>query len=158
MNQSVLSRRLRLRRGFSLLELLTIVVIIGVLASISIGKTRDILTQNRVYRASTVVQTNVEVAWALAARNRRPIRISWDAAKQQMSITDRAGTSFRRAVLGQDSYGLPAGSVTFVPTMIEVFPDGLADNELLITLSTTGVTKKVRVSRAGLVQQPPPLP
>jgi hypothetical protein len=40
-----------------------------------------------------------------------------------------------------------------LPDTIEVFPNGLAYNELLITLSTTGVTKKVRVSRAGLVQQ-----
>lgn len=153
MNQSVISRRLRPRRGFSLLEMLTVVVLIGLLASISIGKTRDILTQNRVYRASTVIQTNVEVAWALAARNRRPIRISWNATKRQMSITDRAGTSFQRTVLGQEAYGLPPGSVTFVPDTIEVFPNGLANSDLLITLSTTGVTKKVRVSRAGLVQQ-----
>ncbi|MGE5101645.1 MAG: Tfp pilus assembly protein FimT/FimU [Deltaproteobacteria bacterium] len=145
-----------LRRGFSLLELITVLVLIGVLASISIGKMRDVMTQQRLYRASNIVQTNVEMAWSLAARNRRPIRISWDAANRQMRVTDRgATTTFRRASLGQDPYGLPAGSVTFSRDTLEVYPDGLANDTLLITLSVSsaGQTKRVWVSRAGLVQQ-----
>jgi prepilin-type N-terminal cleavage/methylation domain-containing protein len=154
MKSTVLTRRARLRRGFSILELITALVLIGILASISAGKVRDVMTQQRVYRASSVIQTNVEAAWALAARNRRPIEISWNSSNRQMSITDRAGTtSFRRTSLGQDPYGLTTGTVTFSRTRTEVFPDGLANDTLLITLSTYGVTKKIWVSRAGLVQQ-----
>lgn len=136
------------------MEMITVLVLIGLLASISIGKIRDVMIQQRLYRASNIVQTNVEAAWALAARNRRPIRISWDATNRQMRVTDRDGTTtFRRANLGQDPYGLASNSVTFSRTPIEVYPDGLANDTLLITLSTTGQTKKVWVSRAGLVQQ-----
>ena len=154
MNSYVLSRRAHLRRGFSILELITALVIIGVLASVSAGKVRDVMTQQRLYRASNNVQTNVEAAWALAARNRRPIRISWDSTNRLMRITDRAGTTnFRRTSFGQDPYGLMAGSVKFSSPMIEIFPDGLATDTLLITLSNFGQTKKIWVSRAGLVQQ-----
>jgi prepilin-type N-terminal cleavage/methylation domain-containing protein len=154
MNSAAITRRARLRRGFSILELITVLVLIGVLASVSAGKVRDVMTQQRLYRASGVIQTNVEAAWALAARNRRPIEISWNSSNRQMSITDRAGTTnFRRTSLGQDPYGLTAGTVTFSKTRTEVFPDGLADDTLLITLSSYGVTKKIWVSRAGLVQQ-----
>jgi prepilin-type N-terminal cleavage/methylation domain-containing protein len=154
MTSSVFTRRVRLRRGFSILELITALVIIGVLASVSAGKVRDVMTQQRLYRASNNVQTNVEAAWALAARNRKPIRISWDSTNRQMKITDRAGTNtFRRTSFGQDPYGLMAGSIRFSTPMVEVFPDGLATDTLLITLSNFGVTKKVWVSRAGLVQQ-----
>jgi prepilin-type N-terminal cleavage/methylation domain-containing protein len=154
MNSIALTRRTPLRRGFSILELITVLVLIGVLATVSAGKVRDVMTQQRLYRASGVIQTNVEAAWALAARNRRPIEISWNSSNRQMNITDRAGTTnFRRTALGQDPYGLTTGTVTFSRTRTEVFPDGLADDTLLITLSSFGVTKKIWVSRAGLVQQ-----
>jgi prepilin-type N-terminal cleavage/methylation domain-containing protein len=156
MTPSLLTRRRRSRRGFSILELVVAIVVIGILASISVGKMHDVIVQQRVYRASNIVQTNVEAAWALAARNRRPIRISWDASSSQMRITDRAGTTtFRKASLGADPYGLAAGTVTFSSSPIEVYPDGLASDTLLITLSITSpaVTKKIWVSRAGLVQQ-----
>jgi Tfp pilus assembly protein FimT len=137
-----------------LLELITVLVLVGVLTSVSFGKMRDVMTQQRLYRASNIVQTNVEAAWALAARNRRPVQISWDAVNRQMRVTDRgARTTFRRASLGQDPYGLPPGSVTFSKDTLEIYPNGLANDTLLITLSSTGQTKKVWVSRAGLVQQ-----
>jgi prepilin-type N-terminal cleavage/methylation domain-containing protein len=156
MNSSVLVRRVTSRRGFSILELITVLVVVGLLASISAGKVSAIMTQQRLYRASNIIQTNVEAAWALAARNRRPIRITWDSVNAQMRITDRAGTTtFRRTSLKQDPYGLIAGSVKFSNATTEVFPDGLADNQLLITLSAVGQTKKIWVSRAGLVQQQP---
>jgi prepilin-type N-terminal cleavage/methylation domain-containing protein len=154
MNSIVPMRRASLRRGFSILELITVIVVVGVLATISAGKVQEVMTQQRLYRASNIVQTNVEAAWALAARNRRPIRITWDSANRQMRVTDRgATTNFRRVSLGQDPYGLRPGSVRFSKPTLEVFPDGLADDTLLITLSSTGLTKKVWVSRAGLVQQ-----
>jgi prepilin-type N-terminal cleavage/methylation domain-containing protein len=154
MNSHALPRRAGVRRGFTILELIVVLLLIGVLASISIGKMRDVMTQQRLYRASNIVQTNVEAAWALAARNRHPIRITWDSTNRLMRVTDRdATTNFRRTSLGQDPYGLPPRSVKFSKPTLEVFPNGLADDTLLITLSTTGVTKQVWVSRAGLVQQ-----
>lgn len=154
MNSNVLMRRVRLRRGFSILELITVLVVVGILATISAGKVEQVMTQQRVYRASNIIQTDVEAAWALAARNRHPIRITWDSANRQMRVTDRAATTnFRRTSLGRDPYGLPPGSVKFSRDTLEVYPNGLANDQLLITLSTSGVTKKVLVSRAGLVQQ-----
>lgn len=156
MNSRDLTRRLRTRRGFSILELVVAIVVIGILASISVGKMHDVIVQQRVYRASNNIQTNVEAAWSLAARNRRPIRISWDASTSQIKITDRAGTTtYRKASLGADPYGLAPGTVTFSSSPIEVYPDGLASDTLLITLSITSpaVTKRIWVSRAGLVQQ-----
>jgi prepilin-type N-terminal cleavage/methylation domain len=149
-------RRVRLRRGFSILELITVVVVVGVLATISAGKVQEIMTQQRIYRASNIVQTDVEAAWALAARNRRPIRITWDSANRQMRVTDRdATTNFRRTSLGRDPYGLPPGSVRFSRNTLEVYPNGLANDSLFITFSTTGVARKILVSRAGTVQQVP---
>lgn len=141
------------RRGFSMIELLILIVMVGVVGGMSTGKFHSIIVQQRVLRAAAVVRTDVEAAFALASRNRRPIRVSWDATNLQLVVTDRAGALFfRRAGLGQDPYSLPPGSVTFSRSALEVYPNGLANDTLLITLSANGVTKKVWISRAGMVQ------
>jgi prepilin-type N-terminal cleavage/methylation domain-containing protein len=145
--------RMRIRAGFTMLELLTVMVIVGLLGAMSAGRIHDIMIQQRVYRAATVVQTNVQSAWAIAGRNSRPVRIAWDASKLQLDVTDRAGTTFyRRAGLGRDPYGLASGAVSFSRTPVEVYPNGLANDTLLITISQEGVTKRIWVSRAGQVQ------
>jgi prepilin-type N-terminal cleavage/methylation domain-containing protein len=143
---------LRARRGFTILELLIVMMIACLVGGLSLGKIHNIMNQQRIIRAASVARTNIELAFALAARNRKPVRVSWDATNLQLDVTDRAGTTvFRRAGFGQP-YGLPANSVTFSRTALEVYPDGLANDTLLITLSANNVTKTVRVSRAGLVR------
>ena len=140
------------RRGFTILELIMVLVVAGVVGGMSLGKMHNIMISQRLSRASTIVQTNVEAAFALAGRNRRPIRISWNATNMQMSITDRAGTTvFRNANFSSAAFGLPANSVTFSASPIEIYPTGLASDTLLITLSANSTTKKIWVSRAGLV-------
>ena len=42
--------------------------------------------------------------------------------------------------------------MTFSLSPYEVYPNGLAVDTLLITISKNGLTKKVWVSRAGMVQ------
>jgi len=147
-----LSLRLRSRRGFSLLEITVAMVIVGLTSAASAGKVHDIMIQQRVARAATAMRNDLEGAFALAVRNRRPIRISWDATAMQLGVTDRAGTTaYRHTNVGRDAYGLTSSAVSFSRSPVEVYPNGLANDTLTITLSTGGVTKRVRMSRAGLV-------
>jgi len=44
-----------------------------------------------------------------------------------------------------------SNAVTFSTSPIEVYPNGLANNALVVTLSSNGFTKRLRMSRAGLV-------
>jgi len=125
----------------------------GVVAKMSIGRIHDLMSQQRVSHAATAVQNDLEAAFQIAGRNRQPVRIAWDASVQQLEITDRAGTTFyRRTNLGRQAYGFASNSVTFSTWLVEVYPNGLANNSLLITLSSNGFTKRLRMSRAGLVQ------
>src|SRR4051812_35642797 len=95
------------RRGFTLLELVVVLMIAGVVGSISVGRVHAIMVQQRAIRAATTIQNDIESAFAMAGRNRQPIRISWDASRMQMLVTNRAGTRvFRRTGLGRDAYGL----------------------------------------------------
>jgi prepilin-type N-terminal cleavage/methylation domain-containing protein len=142
----------RVRHGFTLIELLVVLVIAGVVGGLSAGKFHAIMIQQRVARAATAVQNDLESAFATAARNRRPIRIRWSSSSLQVTVTDRSGANvYRRTNLGRDSYGLTAADVNVSDTPVDVYPNGLADDTLMITFSVENVTKRVRMSRAGLV-------
>jgi prepilin-type N-terminal cleavage/methylation domain-containing protein len=145
------------RRGFTILELLIVMFMVAIVGGMSMGKMHDIMMQQRVIRASSTIRTSVEDAFAIASRNRKPVRMVWDATKMQFNITDRAGTTIYRHVgLGQDPYRLPASSVTFSSSPVEIYPNGLAGSSLTITLSTalsaSTAARTITVSRAGMVQ------
>src|SRR5215208_2725142 len=82
-------RRGNARAGFSILELLIVVMIGGVMMKLSMGRIHDLMSHQRVAHAATAVQNDLEAAFQIAGRNRAPVRISWDATVQQISITDR---------------------------------------------------------------------
>lgn len=149
----IASTRLRHRRGFSLIELMLVLSVLGIVASVSVGKLHEVIVQQRVARASTAVQSTVETAFAIAIRNHRPIRISWSSAAMRLDVTDAAGTTtFRSLSLGGDAYSMPTGSVTVSRSPLEVYPNGLAADTLSVAFIAPTTSKRVRVSRAGLVQ------
>jgi prepilin-type N-terminal cleavage/methylation domain-containing protein len=141
------------RAGYTILELLVVVMIGGVMAKLSMGKIHDLMSQQRVVHAATAVQNDLEAAFQIAGRNRAPVRIAWDATVMQLSVTDRAGTlTFRKTSLSRQAYGFASNAVTVSTSPLEVYPNGLAADTLLVTISSNGFTKKLRMSRAGLVQ------
>jgi prepilin-type N-terminal cleavage/methylation domain-containing protein len=150
------SRGTRARPAFSLIELLTVLTLIGIIVGFSANRVSMMMAQHRVARAAQSVQNTVESAFSIAGRNRRPITIRWTSANRMFSVTDRAGTTtFRTTELG-DAYGVNNSNITFSSNSIEVFPNGLASDTLLITISTVRngltISRRVHVSRAGLVR------
>jgi prepilin-type N-terminal cleavage/methylation domain-containing protein len=148
---------LRIRRGFSILEMLIVVILVGIVMSIAGVKMTTIMTQQRVVRAASTIQTDMELAYAVASRNRKPMRIifSSSASAILVRVTNRAGdTTYRQTNLKE--IGLSHGQVTSSSPEITVFPNGFASDTLSILISVTqnGVTHKrrVRMSRAGLVK------
>jgi prepilin-type N-terminal cleavage/methylation domain-containing protein len=138
--------------GFTLLETLVVLVVVGVVSAMSLGKLHTIMVQQRGRRAATSLQTDLEGAFSIANRNRTPVRIAWDATNMQLNITDRAGTVYRRTTLGRDPYGFRSGNVTVSSTPVEIFPNGLANTALTVTLTVESTTKTVSMSRAGMVR------
>jgi prepilin-type N-terminal cleavage/methylation domain-containing protein len=144
--------RPRRRPGFTVIELIIVLVVAGVVTAMSLGRIHTLTVQERLQRAVTATQNDIEAAYSIAVRNRQPVRISWDSTRLQLDVTDRAGTTFyRKSNLGA-VYGLAAAGVTFSRSPIEVYPSGLANDTLLITLTVETVTKRMRVSRTGLVR------
>ena len=144
---------LRVRRAFTMLEVLVVIVIAGILMAISFPKLHNLMVHQRMARAASAAQSSLESAFAIAGRNRRPIRISWSSSAMQLDVTDRAGTTYyRRTGLGQSPYGLTASNVTFSQSPIEVYPNGLANSPLTITFNLGTDSTHVVMSRAGMVK------
>jgi len=142
------------RRGFTLLELLVVMSIIVLLSGISMVKAGKVITQTKVQRAAQKLQTDVQQAFAIAGRNRKPVMLRWSSSALELQVTDRAQTTiYRRSGLGaRAGLGLIASDVTVYPTALTVFPNGLAADTMYIKLTKNGYTKILRVSRAGIVR------
>jgi Tfp pilus assembly protein FimT len=96
-----------------MIELLVVLMIGGIMATLSMGRVHNLLSHQRVMHAATAIQNDLELAFQVAARNRQPVQIVWNASLQQFSVTDRAGTMFyRKTNLSQQAYGFLPGAVT----------------------------------------------
>ena len=139
------------RFGYSIVELVVALVIVGVVAALGLPKIRNITNQNRVLRGAQALQVEVQQAFALAGRNRAPVTVSWNSSVVELQVADRAGsTVYRRANLR--GYGLEGVDVSVTPAVLTVFPNGIAGDSLLIRVSKSGYSRVVRVSRAGMVR------
>ena len=142
------------RRGFSLLELLVVISMIGVISMISMGRTSSMMTQWRVSRAAQAYGEELQSAFAIVGRDRRPVRITLDKVAMELRLTNRTGTViYRRRNIGKSSsYKLDSADVKVSKLTVEVFPPGLAADTLSVTISRQGKLRRVRMLRGGLVQ------
>jgi len=142
------------RRGFSLIEVLLVLTLIGIAAAVSLPKVSRITSQNRIQRAAQALQLEVQQAYAISGRNRAPIRIAWNSTTLQVQTTNLAGTTiYRRLSLGAGGgYGLIASEISVVPTTLTVFPNGLANDTLVFSLSRNGYSRRIWVSKSGMVR------
>jgi len=150
-------RGLRARSGFSILELTVTLILIGIIMAVAGTRVSAVMTQQRVTRAANMIQTDLETAFTLAARNRAPMAIQYTPATMVFTVANRtASTVYKRTNFKDSRFGFRSGEVTASSNAIEVYPNGFASDTISILISATrgGKTyqKRVRMSRAGLVK------
>src|SRR6476661_9414240 len=113
------------RGGFSLLELLVSLTIIGIIVATVAPKIGRSMSQTRVQRASTVIAADIKRAFALAAQRRSPVRLSFDTAGKSMAVRNRAAdtTFYVNSFNSSSEIGLTQLQATKL--VIFVFPNGL---------------------------------
>src|SRR4051812_8021210 len=81
---------LRSRLAFTLMEVLVVVILVGIVMATAAPKVTGIRTQQRVIRAASIVQTDMELAYAVATRNRAPVKLTWSSSvsAMQLKVTD----------------------------------------------------------------------
>jgi len=139
------------RRGFSLVELLVVVVILGTLLAVASTRIGRQVSQDRTLRAATVVQGMLVEASQLAVRRRSPVRVALSG--NALRISDRASGS----VLRQRDFTADADlrtTLTLSPSAgITIFPSGRADAALTVTLTGAQATRTVTRSATGIVRR-----
>jgi len=140
-----------------MLELLVVLVITGVVTGLSMSRFSAYLAHERIAKAAIGIADDLRMAFAIPGRIRRPVRIWCDTTKMQMTVTDRAqSTTYRKTAFGS-RYNLNSANVAYYPSSawVEIFPNGFASDTMVITLSSSGYTERIKVSKGGMVQVTP---
>jgi type II secretion system protein H len=143
---------MRSRAGFTVIELVIVLMLAGLVAGVSVPRIGQALAQNRMQRAAAVVATDMQLAHSLAARQSRPVVLSVDGANRIMRIADvqAPNTVYNARHLGSSEFGVT--QLTSNRASIMVYPTGLANNGIEVTLRAAGSTRIVSMSRAGQVR------
>lgn len=140
------------RRGFTLAELSMSMALASVAMSMVVRPLQKTLGHERINRAANVVAGDIELAFSLAGRQRRPIRIVFDSSAVTYRIINRLdGTVYQQRPLGSQSEFTLSGA-SFSPATIDIFPSGLASGSLTVTLGTSSYTRQVTMTRAGMIR------
>lgn len=144
------------RIGFSIFELLIVLAIMGILAAMVGPAMSRIVRHNRANRAATVIAADLQNAFAVAARQREPVRIQADAATKSYQFIDRkSGNVLRIRSFYGDTSEYRLTSLTFTPATIDVFPAGVSSGPLVVNLANGDYSRRITASSAGFVRLVP---
>jgi type II secretory pathway pseudopilin PulG len=130
-------------------------VIIAIMAAMMVPKIGRVMQATRVNRTAAIVAGDLEQAFTLAGRFRRPMRISCTCGTGTYTVADLNGGTVRLTRrLGQDA---DLGSITLafelpVAGVVDVFPSGVSTQLLRVRITSGISTKAVTLSTAGHVR------
>ncbi len=142
------------RSGFSAIEIIIVLVIIGLVASFAMPRISTTVAADRVRRAQFVVGSQVELAFQYAARTRKPVTVTLNSSTKVLTIADRAsGTAYKTMNLSQSGpWSLTAATMS--PSGgITIFPTGISSSALTITLTNNAYSRTVSATIAGQVSK-----
>jgi Tfp pilus assembly protein FimT len=138
-------------------EIAIVIVVLGIIAAIGVPRLSDQARRLRVTQAAQVIAADLELASALAARERRPVRFRVqgppDGAWYTLRLRDTA-TTFLRRTLGQGSEW-KMRKVIATPMAVDFFPGGVLSGPMRIEISDRNYLRAVTVTRAGFVRVTP---
>jgi len=145
----------RSRAGFTMVELALVLTMIAIMTAMSIPSIGRVLRANRVNGTAATVAADLEQAFTIAARFRRPMRISCTCGSGIYTIADRAGGTvrLRRALVGDREMG--DMTLVFNPPIagiVDVFPSGISTTPLTVRITQGASTRAVTLSTAGQVR------
>lgn len=144
------------RRGFTIIELILVVSVMGILIGVAGPATSRIVRHNRVNRAAMVITADLQNAFAVAARQREPVRITANSTTKSYQFVDRATDSVLRvrSFYGETSeYRLT--TLNFSPATIDVFPNGVSSSPVIIDIADGDYSRRITASTAGFIRVVP---
>ncbi len=147
----------RARRAFTLVELLIVLALVGIVASIAIRSVGDTIRRDRVQKAAAILSTDLEQAFAMAARQRTPMLVRFDSVRKTFSVAERADTTLKYRTRQFASGDLALDYISASRPTLDIMPSGLSADTLSVKLGIysrdgTRYDRTVRMTRGGLVR------
>ena len=136
-----------------MVETLVVVALIGILATMVGPAMSRIVRHQRANRAAMVIAADLQNAFAVAARQREPVRIQADATTRSYQFVDRkTGTVLRIRTFYGDTSEYRLTTLVFTPATIDVFPSGISSSAVTINLANGDYAKTITASTAGFIR------
>lgn len=135
-----------------MVELALTFTIIAILTAMMIPRIGRTMQATRVNRMTAMVAADLEQAFTLAGRFRRPMRLSCTCGTQTYTIADLNGGTVRLSrTLGADA-DLGTLTLTFTATPVDIFPSGIASAPDTVRITSGVSTRAVVLTTAGQVR------
>ena len=135
------------------MEVLVVLAIIGILAAMAGPAMSRIVRHQRTNRAAMVITADLQNAFAVAARQRQPVRIQADAGTRSYQFIDRStGKVLRIRTFYGDTSEYRLTQLQFTPTTLDVFPSGVSSAPLRVDLANGDYSKIISASTAGFIR------
>lgn len=135
-----------------MVEMLLVLIMIGILVKISVTKMSQVIRHERVNRAAQVIVQDIQNGFALAGRQRAPVRLTFTPSLQKYVFSDRAtGTAIMTRILSTGAdYSLT--SLASSATTIDVLPNGIGSTPFTVTIANGDYSRTISASSAGFVR------
>ena len=151
--------------GFTLLELLLVIVLLGILAGLASLQVAPLLSRARLERGARQVATDLQAVKMKAIAQNRSFRVTFRSDTRDYVVDKNEDGAWQRHALDSHSPGTTADALIALPPGVSItavnsggdvifIPRGYVDAGITVTLGTTlGVERKrVVVNLAGRVR------
>jgi prepilin-type N-terminal cleavage/methylation domain-containing protein len=148
-------RKLQRRYGFTLVEMVFVFAIVGIMALMVMPRIQQVLQASQVSRAAATVATDLERAFTMAGRYRKPMRLSCVCGSGTYTVADRTGGTVRLSRNLLNGGELGRMTLTFSETPVDIFPSGvvsIATPPLTVRITSGISTRGVTMTTAGQVR------
>jgi Tfp pilus assembly protein FimT len=138
-----------------MIELALTFTVIAIMTAMMIPKIGRVMQSTRVNRNTAIIAADLEQAFTLSARFRKPMRISCICNNGTYQVADVSdGTIRLTRTLGQDA---DLGKVTLAFELplagtVDVFPSGVSTAFLQVRITSGSSSRAVTLSTAGQVR------
>jgi prepilin-type N-terminal cleavage/methylation domain-containing protein len=139
------------RSGYGLIEVSLALIVLGLVALIGVPGIGRRKAHTRVDRVTALVAADLEKAFAIAIRQRKPVRLACTCASGRYQVTDQSDGMLHlsRDLNAPGEFGVT--SLSFSTSRVDILPSGIASSPDTVTISAAGYARRIVMTTEGKV-------